>query len=246
VIELIEMCREMIHGLRDVTPHEPSPRTLQGWRRGLLHSDPFHRGIEAIEWTAQERGLAGLSDLCGLPWSMSMEQFFEAWVETLMTRVARTVGGVVRCGRERQTIVPLNWSPPYLGSQKSLIPDIVIERSDVTIVVDAKYKEHWEEMQRRRWNELEDDLRERHREDLLQVLAYAAAAKTPKTLVCLAYPCTEDLWSSLRARKLLVHRASLPAAERRIELVLVAFPLSTRVLDDAVLVMAEEVARLDT
>ena len=51
---------------------------------------------------------------------MSMEQFFEAWVETLMSHVARRIGGIVRSGRERQTVVPLNWDPPYLGSQKSL------------------------------------------------------------------------------------------------------------------------------
>jgi McrBC 5-methylcytosine restriction system component len=91
-----------------------------------------------------------MSDLQGLPWAMSMEQFFEAWVETLMSHVARRIGGIMRSGRERQTVVPLNWDPPYLGSQKSLVPDIVIERDDTTVIVDAKYKEHWEEMQERR------------------------------------------------------------------------------------------------
>ena len=74
---------------------------------------------------------------------MSMEQFFEAWVETLMSRVARQVGGMLRTGRERQTVMPLTWEPPYLGSQKSLIPDLVIERGDTTTIIDAKYKEHW-------------------------------------------------------------------------------------------------------
>ena len=89
-----------------------------------------------------------MSDLQGLPWAMSMEQFFEAWVETLMSHVARQIGAIMRSGRERQTIVPLNWDPPYLGSQKSLIPDVVIERDDLTIIVDAKYKEHWDYLQR--------------------------------------------------------------------------------------------------
>ncbi len=244
VRELIDMCRGLIDLVRDVGPREPLPTAFQVWQRGPVRTDVFRRGVEAIEWTAEERGLAGLSDLRGLPWAMSMEQFFEAWVEALMSRVARQIGGTMRSGRERQTVVPLNWDPPYLGSQRSLVPDLVIEREDTTIIVDAKYKEHWEEMQERRWADLEEELRDRHRADLLQVLAYSTVARTPKVLVCLAYPCNEERWLSLRARNLLLHRASLPTAERRVELVLAAFPLSTRVATDVATLMAEEIHRV--
>jgi hypothetical protein len=52
----------------------------------------FTPSLEAIDWTAEERGLAGLSDLEGIPWTMPMEQFFEAWVETVMRSVARQMG----------------------------------------------------------------------------------------------------------------------------------------------------------
>lgn len=242
--DLLDICRALIDRVLDVSPREPAPTAFQLWQRRTLSSEAFRHGVEAIEWTAEERGLAGLSDLAGLPWAMSMEQFFEAWVETLMTQVARQIGGTLRSGRERQTLVPLNWNPPYLGSQKSLIPDLVIERDDTTVIVDAKYKEHWEEMQERRWSDLEDELRERHRADLLQVLAYSTIARARKVLVCLAYPCNEERWLSLRARNLLIHRASLPATDRRIELALVAFPLSTRIVPDAVAMMAEEIRRL--
>jgi 5-methylcytosine-specific restriction endonuclease McrBC regulatory subunit McrC len=244
VRELIEICGGLIDQVRDVSPREPPPRAFQVWRQSALRTDVFHCGVEAIEWTAEERGLAGMSDLQGLPWAMSMEQFFEAWVETVMSHVARRIGGMMRSGRERQTVVPLNWDPPYLGSQKSLVPDIVIERDDTTVIVDAKYKEHWEEMQERRWTDLEAELRERHRADLLQVLAYSTVAQKPKVLVCLAYPCSEERWLSLRARNLLVHRASLPMMQRRVELVLVGFPLSTHLIIDAVTLMAEEIARV--
>jgi hypothetical protein len=186
VRELIEMCRDLIGRVLDVSPREPLPTTFQVWHRTTLRTEAFRQGVQAIEWTAEERGLGGLSDLQGLPWAMSMEQFFEAWVETLMSQVVRRIGGELRSGRERQTVVPLTWDPPYLGSQKSLIPDLVIEREDATIIVDAKYKEHWEEMQERRWTDLEEELRERHRADLLQVLAYSTVARKPKVLVCLA------------------------------------------------------------
>jgi hypothetical protein len=244
VRELLEMCLGLLNQVRDVSPREPISTTFQLWQRRTLNSEILRRGVEAIEWTTEERGLAGLSDLAGLPWSMSMEQFFEAWVETLMAQVARQTGGILRSGRERQTIVPLSWDPPYLGSQKSLIPDVVIERGDLTVIVDAKYKEHWEEMQERRWSEMEAELRERHRSDLLQILAYSTIARTGKILVCLAYPCTEERWLSLRERSRLIHRASVPATNRRIDLMLVAFPLSTRIMSDAVALMTEEVHRL--
>jgi hypothetical protein len=244
VRELIELCRELIDRVFDVRSRPPMPTTFQIWRRNTLVTDIFRHGVEAIEWTVEERGLAGLSDLQGLPWAMSMEQFFEAWIETIMSHVVRRIGGTMRSGRKHETVVPLNWDPPYLGSQKSLIPDLVIERDDTTVIVDAKYKEHWEEMQQRHWADLEEELRERHRADLLQVLAYSTVARNQKVLVCLAYPCDEERWLSLRARNRLVHRASLPATERRVDLVLVAFPLSTRIVAEAVNLMVEEIRRV--
>jgi hypothetical protein len=244
VLELLEICRSLLDLVRDVSPRAPLPAAIQIWQRETLKSEVFRHGIETIEWTAEDRGLAGLSDLEGIPWVMSMEQFFEAWVEMLLSRVAYQIGGTLRTGRKHQTVVPLTWEPPYLGSQKSLIPDLIIERGDTTTIVDAKYKEHWEEMQERRWSDLEDELRERHRADLLQVLAYSTVARTPKVLVCVAYPCNEERWVSLRARNRLLHRASLPMPERRVELILSAFPLSTRMMADAAAVIAEEIRRV--
>jgi hypothetical protein len=63
-------------------------------------------------------------------------------------------------------------------------------------------------------------------------------------LVCLAYPCNEARWQSLHDRNLLVHRAALPSTGRQIELVLIAFPLSTRLMAPAVTLMAEEIRRV--
>src|SRR6516165_5142339 len=82
VVELLEICRSLIDLVRDVSPRAPLPAAIQIWQQqGALKSEVFRRGVEVIEWTAEERGLAGLSELDGIPWAMSMEQFFEAWVE---------------------------------------------------------------------------------------------------------------------------------------------------------------------
>jgi hypothetical protein len=99
VFRLIELCQQLLDSVRDVAPQEPTPTTIYSWLRGRLTTDSFRDGIQAIEWTVQDRGLAGLSDLEGLPWSMSMDEFFEAWAETVMAAVARKIGGVLRTGR---------------------------------------------------------------------------------------------------------------------------------------------------
>jgi hypothetical protein len=241
VLDLLMICCQLLDRVRDVPSLAPKPSTLTHWLRGNLRTDFFRRGIDAIQWTVDERGLAGMSDLRGLPWVMSMEAFFEAWAETVLSLVARHSGGVLKTGRQRETVVPLSWDPPYLGSQRSLIPDVVLERDDLTVIVDAKYKDHWEEMQVTRWRNLDEELRERHRNDLLQVLAYSTIARSQRVLVCLAYPCREETWLSLRERRLLFHRASVPASTRRVDLLLTAFPLSTRVLDHVAREMARQV-----
>jgi 5-methylcytosine-specific restriction endonuclease McrBC regulatory subunit McrC len=242
VLKLIALCSSLLERVQDVAPRQPTPVELEGWLRRPLGAKSYRDGIQAIEWTAGERGLAGASDLQGLPWAMSMEKFFEAWVETVLSLVARQIGGLVRTGRQHQTVVPLRWDPPFLGSQRSLIPDAMLERDDLTVIVDAKYKEHWEEMQARPWFDLEKELRERHRADLLQVLAYANVATTPRVIVCLAYPCSELTWDSLRRRNALFYRASMGAGTRQIRLLLTAMPMGVP-MSEVAEAFAREVSR---
>jgi 5-methylcytosine-specific restriction endonuclease McrBC regulatory subunit McrC len=228
VLNLISLCQRLLDRVSDVPPAHPAPRQFEAWLRGPLRTDAFRNGLQAVEWTVDDRGLAGLSDLQGLPWVMAMEEFFEAWVEVVAAVVARRIGGIVRTGRQHQTNAPISWSPPYLGSQKALIPDVMLEHGDTTFIIDAKYKEHWEELTEHGWRNVEDELRERHRADLLQVLAYANLAKTTEVVACLAYPCSKATWTSLKERGRLFHRASIPAGERRLDLILTALPMGEK------------------
>ena len=116
-----------------------------------------------------------------------------------------------------------------MGSQKSLVPDILLEHEDVTVVIDAKYKRHWEELQQYSWSKTDEQFREEHRNDLLQVLAYANVARTPKVIVCLAYPCSPDHWNSLQERGRLIHRADLTIGLRSLHLWLTAVPMAMAV-----------------
>jgi hypothetical protein len=234
VLKLIEVCQSLLRRVDDVPSRAPASAQFDGWlRSGTLRTSLFRDGLQAIRWTVDDRGLGGLSDLEGLPWSMSMEQFFEAWMEAVLAAVARNIGGIVRTGRQRQTVAPIAWDPPFLGSQKSLIPDLVLDRGDSTIIVDAKYKEHWEEMQEHRWANLEELVRERHRADLLQVLAYANLASARRVVVCLAYPCRRETWLRLSGRDRLFHRGSIRGGDRRMDVLLTALPMGVPVRDVA-------------
>jgi 5-methylcytosine-specific restriction endonuclease McrBC regulatory subunit McrC len=200
---------------------------MRTWRRQPVSSKVFCEGLQAIEWTAEERGLAGLSELTGLSWQMDMESFFEAWVETIAEQVATASGGRLRVGRKEQTRVALDWRPPQLGAQRSLVPDIVIERADCTMVIDAKYKSHAEELRMAGSRSLDDAIRERHRADLLQVLAYSTLFDTSRVVACLVYPCLPATFASLRDRGQLISRTVVPAGTRRVEFVLASAPMGS-------------------
>ena len=226
VARLIELCKELIDRVKMVYPKIPTVLQLRSWSRTRLNRDVFHKGLDAIQWTLEDRGLAGLSDLRGLPWMMSMDAFYECWVETILELWTRKSGGVLKVGRKRQTITPIRWDKPFLGSQKFLLPDFVIEHPSGQIVIDAKYKEHWEDLQISSWLELEDQIRVGHRQDLLQVLAYSALFDTPTITACLVYPCREATWKSLKERNRLSHHASIQAGTRTIDLFLATLPMS--------------------
>lgn len=229
VHKLIEFCNSLLRKVQGVVGVAPTTNTMQAWHRVPLRNETFFEGLQAIEWTTEDRGLAGLSDLEGIPWAMPMDAFFEAFVETILCSISRRIGGQIRAGRKRETVQPISWSPTFIGSQRSLIPDLMLEWETTTFVVDAKYKRHFEEIELRRFQGTEPEIREQHRNDLFQVLAYANLARTPRVVACLAYPCAVELWMKLKDRKRLVHRAQLAAGTRSISLWLMAVPMGVPV-----------------
>lgn len=231
VLSLIDLCQSLIRRVSSVSPLRPSAELLQAWTSGPLRIDVFRDGIQAIEWTVEDRGLAGMADLLGLPWVLSMETFFEAWVETLVTRLARETGGILRTGRKRETLTPIQWDRPSLGTQKYLLPDVILEREDVTILFDAKYKRHWEEISFSDWGQVKQEIQEQHRQDLLQVLAYSSLKNTERVIACLIYPCQNQTWDSLQNRGMTFQRASIPADGRTLEVVLTAVPMNANLTD---------------
>ena len=229
VHRLIEFGQQLLRRVQTVPVYVPSTTMLGSWLQRPLRAEQFVNGLQAIEWTIEERGLAGVSDLEGIPWTMPMDKFFEAWVETVLRVVAQRTGGQMKVARKRETTYPINWEPSHVGSQKSLAPDIWLEWDSTTLIVDAKYKRHWEELQQHSWWRVEEELREQHRNDLLQVLAYANLARTSTVIACLTYPCSVEKWNSLHERGRLIHRAELAVGSRALHIWLTAIPMATTV-----------------
>jgi McrBC 5-methylcytosine restriction system component len=225
VLQLIEFCARLVGRVNSVAARPPTPALLASWLRIPVRSGVFHDALQAIEWTLEERGMAGVAELQGLAWRMSMDEFYEAWVETIASDLSLRLGGILKIGRKRETVTPISWEKPYLGSQKSLIPDIVIHREAETIVIDAKYKHHWEDIQTEGWHRLAEEIQQRHRGDLMQVLAYSSLFSTPSVIACIAYPCRRAIWESLKRRNLHYHKASVHSGPRRVNLVLTALPM---------------------
>jgi hypothetical protein len=116
VHRLISFAESLLLRLHAVAAHRPGAREMGGWLRRPLRNEALIEGLQAIDWTLEERGLAGLVDLEGIPWTMPMEQFFEAWVETVLRNVAFRTGGSLLAARRRETVSPISWEPPYVGS----------------------------------------------------------------------------------------------------------------------------------
>ena len=226
VRRLLELCAQLLARLSGSAARLPDARSRRSWSSRALHPRVFREGLQAIDWTVDERGLAGLSDLSGLAWRMDMEVFFEAWVEAIAESAARRTGARLRVGRRQETKVPLDWNPPSAGSQRSLIPDLVLERDDVVVVIDAKYKRHAEEIERLGWSGASESLREQHRNDVLQALAYSTLFAAPRTIACLVYPARMESWRGLVQRRRVATRAIVRTGARHVELALLAVPMS--------------------
>jgi hypothetical protein len=187
--------------------------------------------LDAMRWTRDNTGLGGIQAQKGLSWKLNMEQTFEAWVATVVTEVGRRCGGRSKIGALRQTLKPIVWHQST-RTQNSLIPDVELETQHATLIVDAKYKDHWNAFHTG-WHSSGAIVKENHRNDLLQVLAYAATHSNPRKVCVLVYPCSKLEWEErLRNNQLFLKADIAPSHQTGVELILTAIPfgVSAKVL----------------
>lgn len=224
---IVSLLLERFEGIRRRVGHIAPQWTVLDHSRPKLGTSSLHEdALEAMGWTKDDQGLAGLAPETGLPWRLSMETYFELWAERIVQALVKAHGGVVTTGRAGSTVRPLEWAPSFAGSQRSLRPDTEWRLGDRSLIVDAKYKRHWEEIDRYGRHALSDIAAESHRNDLLQALAYSTATDATNVTTVLMYPCTRNTWEDLLRRGRIAHIAEVPAGTRRVRLVLCAVPMS--------------------
>jgi 5-methylcytosine-specific restriction endonuclease McrBC regulatory subunit McrC len=98
----------------------------------------------------------------------------------------------------------------------SLVPDCILQGRDRAVLVDAKYKRHMDQLSRYGWAGLNEAVREAHRADIHQALAYANLAAVSTIDTILAYPTN-------RAETPLA-MCTIPAGRSRLRLHLIGLP----------------------
>jgi 5-methylcytosine-specific restriction endonuclease McrBC regulatory subunit McrC len=183
-----------------------------------------HDGLQALGWVADERGLGGGHEMDGLAWQLPLEQLWERYVESKIRDEVGREGGDIFLGRLGQTVFPLHWSSNTARSMTHLVPDIVVRRGRSVRIVDAKYKAHFADIDERMWMEISTDVREAHRADVHQVLAYASLYDAEEVTATLVYPLRFNTWEALRSRRRDAAFADLFHGSRRVRLELRGIP----------------------
>ena len=183
-----------------------------------LASDWMSLLLEAVAWIRDERGLGGARSLDGLSWSLGVGQIWEAWVESFLATLALRLGARLSSARLGSTRRPLAWQG-LTRSLGHLAPDFMLELPTRVVWVDAKYKDHLERLRRNRIDGMSDSVRESHRADMHQALAYALLADLPQVDTILLYPH----WQGTKESEFAT--ADLPSAGRkRVRVVLGSIP----------------------
>jgi hypothetical protein len=218
----------LLERLGDVARVYPRPELIAR----LSGADPLleravSSGLEAIGWVRDERGLGGGRQMDGLAWSLPLDRLWEDHVAARVAEQVRREGGLLRLGRRRETVAPLHWTDPAHRSLGHLQPDIVVTRRSSVWIVDAKYKAHFADLDEGSWRDMAESLRESHRADVHQVLAYCSLFDAPEITATLAYPLRRDTWESLSRRRLDRSVANLYHGARHVRLELWGLPFSS-------------------
>jgi hypothetical protein len=223
---LVEKTDELLLLVADVKAFVPGKTALNQLLLSTgLPSAPLRRGLQALGWLIDERGLAGTTATDGLAWCLPMHELFERWIEHLVRLWAHSFGGHVRTGRTFETLVPIRWERSALRSLQSLVPDLVVQLGERVWVFDAKYKGHFEELDDRRWSELADEMQSEHRHDIHQALAYAATCSAQQITTVLVYPMRLPAWERLTAQGRSLTVADVSGGDRTVKVALAGVPI---------------------
>jgi len=148
-------------------------------------------------------------------WRIDFSLLFEKYVQFVFNQVSLEIGAIQLNNYKikRTSYINPPWSLNYLE------PDIILIKSNMDIVVDVKYKSHLFNLQ-----STTEDLKEEHRKDLHQLLAYTAFTKNKNKIAILCYPYVKEYTSFLDYTS--------PVSKTKVKILLLGIPLKKSKLND--------------
>lgn len=150
-----------------------------------------------------------------LAWRLDYAEFFERYIQYLLGDVAKKKGAQVITNPHYGISVDRlpAWGLNYLE------PDLILQKSEEQIVIDAKYKSHMFN-----WYDYSDELKETFRHDLHQVLAYCSLNALAIKRAIIAYPYNEFFYRKMRV--------SSPLASSTVTVYLIGVPLEKQRINE--------------
>jgi len=222
---LSQIASKVLMEVNDAPSRKPRSAELElSARSAIFSNEGIARGLQALGWIADERGLGGGQESDGLAWFLPLEVLWERYVESTIRREVAREGGDVSVGRLGQTVFPFQWKGAVSRSMTHLVPDMVVRSRKGVRIIDAKYKAHFADLDESSWFELTKSVRESHRADIHQILAYAGLYESKNITASLIYPLRKSTWENLKTRHRDVAVAELVAGGRQIRLELRGIP----------------------
>lgn len=146
-------------------------------------------------------------------WRMDYAEFFERYVQYLMREVAKKKGAQ-EINNPRYGVSVINrpqWLLHYLE------PDMILQKNDEQVVIDAKYKSHMFN-----WNDESDELKDTFRHDFHQLLAYCSLNSMPTKQGMLVYPFNNFVCHKTKVNSPITHSGAtiylvgIPMEKKRI------------------------------
>lgn len=124
-------------------------------------------------------------------WRVDFSEVFERYVQYIFKRIAKEQGARLF----KNTKMKGHSSYPNSWELKHLEPDAILQKEDTSVFIDAKYKAHLYN----RYS-ISDALKEEHRHDLHQIMAYMSFSNGHEKQGILCYPANEVSIKQLKYR----------------------------------------------
>ena len=115
-------------------------------------------------------------------WRIDFSLLFEKYVQYIFGQISSEIGATQLNNYKIRRYSSVNppWSLSYLE------PDIILMKNELEIIIDAKYKSHLFNLKG-----TTEELKEEHRKDLHQLLAYTTFSRNENKIGILCYPFSE-------------------------------------------------------